>query len=271
MPITSGDGYIASSKQIVPFSKTGTAITSVANTRFSIFNQTGNPTGGTLALTTALTGVVPDDSVAGYPVINAFGGTNTGYLTRIQYSNSVAGRLELWDRLFGINVPLTPAAPTTYTLSGASSYLSRTPDGAANGTRLFLEVTAAVAASAATVTVNYTNQAGTAGRTTGASGSLASLTINRMVEMPLQAGDSGVQSIQSVVVGGVAAATGAVNVIVLRPLWTNRVPLANGGGLDGIDATGMPIVYANSALFVTAVPDSTSTGLPDLNLEIANG
>lgn len=269
MPITSGDGYIAAPKQIIPFTKTA-ATTTVANTRFSVFDKAGNPGAGTLALTTALTGVVPDDTVAGYPVINAFGSGATGYLTRVQYASSVVQRLELWDRLFGINAPLTPAAPTTITLSGAGSFLGRCPDGAGNGNRIFLEV-AVVPASATTVTVNYTNSAGVAGRTTGASASLAALTVNRLVEMPLQAGDSGVQSIQSIVVGGTASATGSVNVIVLRPLWTSRVPVANGGAADGIDMTGMPIVYANSALYLTCIPDSTSTGVPDLNIEIANG
>jgi hypothetical protein len=89
--------------------------------------------------------------------------------------------------------------------------------------------------------------------------------------MPLQAGDSGVDSIQSVVVGGTAAATGAVNVMVMRQLWANRVPVANGGDMHGLDKTGMPILYDTSALMVTCVPDSTSTGVPEVMLEIANG
>lgn len=270
MAITSGDGYIAASKQIVPYTKTAST-TSIANTMFGVFDKAGNPGAGTLAFTTALTGAVPTDATAGYPALNAFGGSATGYLTRVQYASTVVQRLYLWDVLWGINVPTTPAAPTTYTISGASSYLGRCPSGHGYGCRIFLNISTAVAASAVTITVNYTNSAGTASRTTGASGALTSFTANRFVEMPLQAGDSGVDSIQSVVVGGTAAATGAVNVIVMRPLWTNRVPVANGGGADGIDMTGMPIVYADSALMLTCTPDSTSTGVPDLLLEIANG
>jgi len=266
MAITSGDGYIASAKQIIPFTKTAST-TTIANTRFSVFDKAGNPAAGTLALTTALTGVVPTDATAGYPVINAFGGSNTGYLTRVQFNSSVVQRLELWDRLFGINVSL--AALATTTLAGASSYLGRTPDGTANGTRLFAEFTTA-AAAASTITVTYTNQAGVAARSTGASASVSGFTVNRLLELPLQAGDSGVQSIQTVVVGGTAG-TGAVNIQVLRPLWSNRVPVANGGDIHGLDKTGMPVVYADSALYLTCVPDSTSTGIPDLNIEIANG
>lgn len=271
MAITTADGYIGAAKQIIPFVKTA-SITTVAAQRSCQFATAGNPGAGTAAFTTALTGVVPTDATAGFPTINAFGGGATGYLTRVQFQSSVAARLELWDVLWGINVPTTPAAPTTYTMAGASSYLGRVPGGAnAHGTRLFLWATTAVAASAVTITVTYTNSAGTGGRSTGASGSLASLIASRWIELPLQAGDVGVNSVTTVVVGGTAAATGAINVIVVRPLWSGRVNVANFGGLDALDGTGMPVVYADSAIIQTVVPDSTAAGLPDLNFEIANG
>ena len=270
MAITTGDGYIASSKQIVSYTKTS-SITTISNTRFSPFDRAGNPAAGTLALTTALTGVVPTDATAGYPSLNTFGAGNTGYLTRVQYSSSVVQRLEIWDALWGINVPTTPAAPTTYTMSGASSYLGRCPSGHGDGCRIMLVVSTQVAASNVTITVTYTNSAGTSGRSTSSSGSLSGFTGSRILELALQTGDSGVDSIQSVIVGGTPAASGAVNVMVLRPLWTQRVPVANGGDTQGLDKTGMPIVYTDSALLVTCIPDSTSTGVFDCLLEIANG
>lgn len=266
MAITNGDGYIGSAKQICPFTKTAST-TTIANTRFSVFDKAGNPGAGTLALSTALTGVVPTDSDAGYPTINSFGGGNTGYLTRVQFASSVTGRLELWDRLFGINVSLASLATTT--LASQASYSGRVPGSNYAGLRIFLEFTTA-AAAATTVNVTYTNQAGTTGRSTGATASLSGTTVNRLIELPLQAGDTGVQKIETVVVGGTAGA-GAVNVIVLRPLWTCRVGLANGGDVHGPDKTGMPVVYDTSALYVTCIPDSTSSGVPDLNIEIANG
>jgi len=40
--------------------------------------------------------------------------------------------------------------------------------------------------------------------------------------------------------------------------------------VDGLDRTGLPIVYATSALVVTAIPDATSSGVIDMNIEIAN-
>lgn len=269
MAISTGDGYIAASKQIIPFTKTAST-TTVATTRFSVFDKAGNPGAGTLAMSSALTGVVPTDADAGYPTINAFGGSATGYLTRVSAASSVVGRIEVWDRLFGINVSL--AALATTTLASQASFAGRVPGANYAGLRLFAEFTTA-AAAASTITVTYVNQAGTGSRTTGASASVSGFTVNRLLELPLQAGDTGVQQISTVVVGGTAGA-GAVNIIVLRPLWSARITVANGeatGGTHGLDRTGMPIVYDTSALYVTCVADSTSTGVPDLNLEIANG
>jgi len=270
MAITSGDTYIASAKQVIPYTKTS-SVTTIANTRFTVFGVAGNPGAGTRAMTTATTGAVPDDTVAGYVGINSFGGAATGYLSRVQYASSVTGRLEIWDKLFGINIATLTALGTS-TLASQASYSARVPGGTNfAGLRLFLEVTTAMtSATALTVTVTYTNQSGTTGRTTGAV-TMANYTVDRWVELPLQAGDSGIQKIETVVLGGTVATAGAFNVIVVRPLWTNRINLANGGGLDGIDRTGMPQVWDSSALVVTTIADSTSSGVPDLNIEIANG
>ena len=269
MAITSGDTYIASAKQIVPFTKTASVTASGNNLRYGVFATAGNPGAGTLALSTALTGVVPDDSVAGYPILNAFGSGNTGYLSRVQYANTVSGRMEVWDKVFGFNFAC--ATLQTFTLSSQADYSTRIPNSNYSGLRLFIEITTTFSATATNVTVTYTNQSGTTGRTTAASGSLSGFTANRWVELPLQAGDSGIQKIESVVVSGATNTNGVANILVCRPLWTNRVNLANGGGLDGLDRTGMPIVYANSALTLTVVADATSTGIPDMNIEIANG
>lgn len=269
MAITTGDGYIAAAKQIIPYTKTA-ALTTASNTRYTIRGQAGDPGAATLAATAATSGgQVYTDAVAGFPVINAFGGGATGYLTRVFWNNSVVGRVELYDMLWGGNVALTALA--TNTVTGASSYLGRTPDGAGNGCLIFVEISTTVNTAAVTVTVNYTNQAGTAGRTTGASVSLSAMVAARWVSMPLQAGDSGVRSIQSIVVGGVAAGTGAANVLVVRPLWGSGTRIANSGTYDGIDMTGMPIVYADSAIAACTVADSTSSGIPDFQIEIANG
>lgn len=276
MAITTGDGYIAAAKQLIPYTKTA-AVTTVANTRHTIRGAAGVPGAGTLAsMGATIPGQVPTDAISGCPTINAFGGGATGYLSRVFWNNSVVGRVELWDIVYAVNIPTGASgfgSLQTLTVTAPTSYLTRTPDGLGNGLRLFLEITTTMSASATTINVTYSNSAASpaTGRSTGATASLSGFTASRWVELPLQAGDSGVSKLESIVIGGATNAAGVANVIVARPLWSSATRVANSGSYDGIDMTGMPIVYADSALCVTTVADSTSSGIPDVLIEIANG
>ena len=125
MPIISVDSYIASAKQKVPLSKFSQRAT-IAGAYFSTFDLAGNPSGGALAGTSTKTGVVPTDATVGYPLIDAFGGTNIGYLSSIQYGNTVASRMIIADNLwkggaYAFNASTTAQVPT--------SYASRIPAG----------------------------------------------------------------------------------------------------------------------------------------------
>jgi hypothetical protein len=268
--ITTLDGLIAASRQQVRIIKTASA-TTVAALPFTTLDLAGYPGAGSLAVGNTANGLVPTDATAGFPLINAFGGSATGYLQAVDFGNSVAGRLTLYDRLFHAgSYSLTALA--TVNLTAQPSYSGRVPSGTDfTNTELFLEINTAVAASAVSVTVTYTNESGVAARTTGASVSLASMTTRRLVPMPLQAGDSGVQKIESVTVGGTVAATGTANVVVARRLWSNRARVANDGGLDAFDATGLPVVFADSALWLVCEADSTSSGVPEVVATIVNG
>jgi len=269
MAISTNDQRIAAARQLAILLRTAAA-TSIANTPFTTLDLAGNPGAGSLAIGNTANGVVPTDATAGYPVLRAFGGGNTGYLDNIQWGNTVAGRLILYDRLFNSGShALTPTG--TVNLSAQPSYSGRLPGTAYEGLEIFLEINTVVAASAVTVAVNYTNEAGTTGRSTGASASLSAFTTRRLIPMPLQAGDKGVQKIEGFTIGGTAAATGNFNIVVARRLWSNRVRAANDGGMDAGSLTPNRIIYETSALWLVVQPDSTSTGLPELLLNIING
>jgi hypothetical protein len=276
MAITTGDGYIAAAKQLIPYTKTA-AVTTVNTTRYTIRGAAGDPGAGTLAsMGATIPGQVPTDATSGCPTINAFGGGATGYLSRVFWNNSVVGRVELWDIVYAVNIPSSAAgfqSLQTLTVTAPASYLGRCPDGLGNGLRLFVEITTTMSASATTIVCTYSNSAASpaTGRTTVTSGSLNGFIAGRWVELALQAGDSGVSKLESIVIGGATNAAGVANVIVARPLWSSATRVANSGSYDGIDMTGMPIVYDTSALVVTTVADSTSSGIPDLLIEIANG
>lgn len=274
MAISTWDGFIGAAKQPLSLFKSASR-TALATAWFSTFDLAGNPGGGTLAGTSTAAGVVPTDATAGTPTINAFGGSATGYLTQVDFGSSVAGRLKLFDMLFKAGAYAYTAGTTT--LSSQPSYSSRLPGGTDyTDTQLWIEVSTAFATGTAwQVTVTYTNQAGTTGRSTVISAALAaaSLIQGRMLQLALQGGDTGIQKVESVVVtnGGTAMTAGAFNVLVLRPLWSGRVRLANDGDTHDMAKTGMPVVYADSALILAVAPDSTATGTPELEFVIANG
>ena len=90
-----------------------------------------------------------------------------------------------------------------------------------------------------------------------------------MWQLPLQTGDTGVQGVTGVV--GTVATVGTFNVLVIRPLWTGRVIAANFGDLHDYMRVGMSQLFATAALAVCVNSDSTSSGLPELMLTIANG
>ena len=264
MAITTVDGYVAAAKQKVPLQKTA-ARTTVATGWFSVFDLAGNPGAGTLAGANTANGVVPTDATAGCPTINAFGGGANGYLSRVEYGSSVACRIAVYDCLFKAGAY---AFNANTALASQPSYAGRLPGTDYKGLEIWVEqVTAATGNQA--VNVTYTKEDGTTGRTTGATGIGAAPTLGRCWQLPLQAGDQGVQKIENVT--GSVATVGTFNVLVLRPLWSGRVRIANDGDVHDLLRTGMREVFADSALMMFVAADGTTSGVPELEIEIANG
>ena len=269
MAITTLDGWIAAAKQRTIWKKTTTR-TTVASGWFTMFDIAGNPGAGTLAIGNTANGLVHTDATAGYPTVNAFGGTNTGYLGRAEFGSTVACRLRLFDRVFACGAY---AFNANTALSAQPSFLVRIPPGevaadTAGQTEIWVEEVT-VATGNLAVNVTYTNDAGTAGRTTGAVGIAAAPTVGRCWQLPLAAGDKGVSLVTNV--QGTVATAGTFNVNVLRPLAAARVMVANFGDVQDFIRTGMREIYATSALYTLVIADSTSSGLPDVEMDVVNG
>ena len=263
MAIASFDQAIAAAKQYLSVAKTAVR-PSIAASWFSVFDLAGNPGAGVLAGTSTAAGVVPTDATAGCPTIGAFGASALGYLWQLEYGCSVACRLKLFDMVFKAGAYAFNAAQA---LTGQPSYASRMPGGSYSDTQIWIEAVTAFTGNL-TVTITYTNQSGVTGRTaTLATGT--ALTVGRLMQVPLQAGDTGVQEITNV--AGTVATAGTFNVLVLRPLWSGRCRTANDGDVHDFTKTGMPQVFADSALFLAVAADSTSTGIPEIELVVANG
>jgi hypothetical protein len=263
MTISTIDQLVAAARQKVPFIKTS-ARTTVATGWFSLWDLAGNPGAGTLAVGNTTNGLVPDDTVAGVAGINTFGASATGYLAGVEFASTVACRMMIVDRLFHAGAYAYNAAVT---LTAQPSYSARVPGGNYAGLQIWIECVTAFTGNPS-VAVTYTNQAGTAARTTGTFATGTALTLGRMMQLPLQAGDTGVQKIESVT--ATVATAGTFNVLVLRPLWMGRVPIANSGDVHSWDRIGFPQVYDTSCLQVLINADSTSSGIPELMLDVVN-
>ncbi len=264
MAITNVDGIVGSLKQTIPFNKTASR-TSVAFSPFSVFDLAGNPGAGTLAVGNTANGIVPSDAQAGVPVINTFGVGNTGYLAKVDFSNTVACRLGVYDRLFSAGAYSFNAAVN---LTGQPSFASRVPNLDYKGLEIWIEAVTAFTGNQS-IAVTYTNQDGIGTRTTGTIATGVAPIIGRMLRLPLQAGDTGVQRIDSVT--STVSTAGTFNVHILRKLWTGRVKFQNDGDIHEWNKTLMPIVYDTTSLFYIVTADSTATGLPTIDVDIING
>lgn len=138
-------------------------------------------------------GAIPDDTTAGaIPFTNGAGAENN-YLLFCNGNGLQLGTIIFYDRLWA-NSNINDDTTTT---SFTSTALTRQTGGV--GVEVWLEIyTAHAAATASTLTISYTNQAGTTGRT----GTILKPAVTDVVgemfgPMQLQSGDSGVRAIAS--------------------------------------------------------------------------
>ncbi|MGL4648233.1 MAG: hypothetical protein ACRC1H_02395 [Caldilineaceae bacterium] len=262
--IATRDDIVAAAKRILPLYKTTTR-TTVAGGWFSMFDVAGNPGAGTLAGVGA-NGRIEDDSMSGYPII-PFSGGHT-YLSRLSLSNTVVSQIAIYDRLWVGGPYAFNANQAVVSPSWASrvSYANGQPDY--TGLELWVE-TVTAATGNQTWNVTYTDDSGGTGAVTGATGIGAAPTAGRCWQLPLAAGDSGLQAVTNVA-GGTGSA-GTANIMVLRPLIRLYLPTANQLILLNWADLGLPELFNNSALyFMVMAPSGTSSGSPWAEAQVAN-
>lgn len=261
MAITTMDGLVAAMAAGQRLVLQKASITTVAGFYYSLWNATGIPGAGNLAVGNTANGLVPTDATAGAPLVNAFAGANTGYLATFDASTGTAGVLSLYDRLFHAG-SFSTAAATTFNLASQPSFASRVPNADYKGIEMWLETNVAAGATATTVTCTYYNQngAGDGARTATLDTNLSSIPSGRMLPFRLQAGDSGVSQLLSVTVGGVVG-TATFNVVLMRNLIDHTIVSANiGRPKKNPFDTGLPQLYADSCLAMMFLATTTSSG-----------
>ena len=257
MAITTLDGAIAGMQPPRYIAKAVTA-TLVAGRPSSLWPLAGSPGAGSYNATLNGANLSSTSAQVAGQIPHTDPGSGNAHLARLQASATQAGTLLLMDRLWhngGYTITSTAAQNST-----TAAWEARDANGSTNGdgVLLALEVSAAAGAAAPTITVSYTNQAGTAGRTgTNILATANSPAIGALYFIGLAAGDTGVRSVQSLTLS-VSWVSGTINLVAYRMLAA--LELAGPQFPNAIDAltSGMPRLYNGTVPWMAFVPNTTT-------------
>lgn len=269
MAITTLDGLIAALISPLQFFKVGTTM-KAAGLNYSYWLAAGNPGAG-VASAAGLAGEALTSPVAGQLKLPAAVGGKDLYVARMEaLHTSSIGALSICDRLWqnsGFGV-------TTLTAQTINSVAlpARDINGSTNGEGVMagMEVITTLGAGTPTLTVTYTNSAGTSGRT----GTIGPITTTSQVgmfyPMALQAGDIGVRSIQSITTSATMT-SGSVNFVMYRELVSLPMPSANLGVDRDAVALGLPKVLDGTVLYLLGMATATTATIIDGSVTWAQG
>jgi hypothetical protein len=254
MAITTVDGVIAGAQAPYNFYK-GATPTLVAGRPHSLFYISGIP-GAAAAPTPGLAGAALTTYSGQIPFSNPVSG-NTHLMSFAAQSSGAAGSLWLCDRLWH-NSGFTITSTSAQTVNSVA-WPARDRTGTTNGDQVYVgvEVSTATGSGTPTLTLNYTNSAGTAGRTgTNIVATAATSAIGVFYPIGLAAGDVGVRSIQTFTLSATWN-SGTIHLVAYRVIA--RVEL-NAGYSNAIDCitSGFPRLYDNSVPFLIYVPQTTT-------------
>ncbi len=263
MAITTVDGALAGMQQPRFISKAVTA-TLVAGRPASLWSLAGSPGAG--SFDTTLNGVTLSSTSAlvngQIPHYNPASGS--AYLARFAAKATQAGVVMLMDRLWhngGFTITSTGSQSITSPTWPSRCPTSGTDDTAAttgHGVMLAVEVSAATGAGTPTITIGYTNSAGTASRTaTNIIATVASSAIGATYFIGLQAGDVGVRSVQSLTLSATWT-SGTINLVAYRYLTEVTVGAAFVPGDADILTGGRPILYDGTVPWLVFQPNTTT-------------
>ena len=249
----------------VAFMKTGTAADAVGYW-YCTSKDAGFP-GAWSVGTSGVNGRVTDGTAAADNGCLTIANPSTGgnYVTEVIMGTSIAHQNLFFDVLWvnnGLTVTTTTAqAITTPTLP------ARDINGATSGEGCMIAMLFTAASTNAAVisntTVSYTNSAGTAGRTATLSAIVGSQipatpVIGTLIWFNLQAGDKGVQSIQSVTLG-TSLVTGSISMMITRDIATVGTTIVNISATRTMPSPGVRIYNGSCILHCNLASATTAT------------
>jgi len=192
--------------------------------------------------------------------------TGLNYVTEVVMGTSVAHQNLFFDVLW-VNTGLVVTTTTAQTVTMASALPARDINGTTNGEGCMIAMLFTAAATNAAVisntTVSYTNSAGTAGRTATLSAIVGSQipatpVIGTLIWFNLQAGDKGVQSIQSVTLG-TSLVTGSISMMITRDVATIGTTIVNISATRTLPPPGVRIYNGSCILHCHLASATTAT------------
>jgi hypothetical protein len=243
--------------------------TTVANNWSSFLRTNGNPTAASYSnipgggrMTSATTGAVP------IPV--TIGGSDHLYLTNAAANHVTGTNVHMYVDVLVSAGNILATSATSQNISTTS--LSRWTSG--EGLAMTLEVTAALGATAANITISYTDQAGNTANSTGAIALTTGAATGRLVPVQdgpmirLATGDYGVRTIEGCILSASMTGSGVMAALIYKPLvvcptiglttWNERSTPAQLSGIKQLtSAAGGELPFVGS--FVLASTTSTGT------------
>lgn len=256
MSITTLDGALAGMQYPREFVKnaTGTMVTGRPHSTFYL----GGIPGAAAAPTSGIGGAVLTSYPGQLPFTNPSAGNS--YLARFQGQATIAGTLLLCDRLWH-NSGIDITAITEQTFTGSAQIPARDENGTNAGLGVYaaVEVSSGTGVGTPTLTLKYTNSAGTQDKTaTNVVPTVASSIFGTFYPIGLAAGDVGIQKAQSLTLSATWT-SGTIHVVLYRILA--RLELTGANVPNAIDAltSGFPRLYDNTVPFLVFIPSTTTT------------
>lgn len=222
----------------------------------SAWTYDGFPAGGAVPTSAA----IPTRTTTGALNFTAPGGSREKFMISAFVAPQISGTYLIYDRLFHIG-GLSGASTADQTVQGspASPALTRNTGGAGNF--VFFEVYTQLGATATTLTMTYTNQAGAGGQTSTINiGGTGFREVTRFQRITLAAGDTGVQALEKVKLTATTLVAGNFGITIAQPLA--YFVIGAGGECSVRDYTtglpGIPVINPNACLAIAFMP-STAT------------
>ena len=232
----------------------------IAGRMASLWRYDGMPGGGAIPTT----GAIPTRTTQGALPYTAAGGGREKFALTVGLASSVAGVFTLYDRLFHIG-GLSGTVTTAQTVQGSTPTPALTRNTGGVGNVVFVEIYTLIGNTAQTITMNYTNEAGTTGRisTAVAIGGSNNREATRVIMLPLQGSDTGVRAVESVTLSGSTAIAGEFGVIIARPFPLLAVATA-GMAVIRDWTTGLPMPPDVNDMCLSLLFFPASAAAPDI-------